>query len=144
MKLTTCADLELYFARSLGFALTILASVVLFFTGTIPLSTSIRQGVSSEDDDPKAPYAVPLVRIITVFHSVSAIYCYVRWTHNGPAPYMLGAFGYGVMAAVGMWCIMFGTSGGRISKRTGADKRTTGFPFKNVSAYNKRRDKKQI
>jgi hypothetical protein len=37
---------------------------------------------------------------------------------------------------------MFGTSAGRMSRRTGADKRTTGFPFKNVSAYDKKKDKK--
>ena len=38
---------------------------------------------------------------------------------------------------------MFATSEGRISKRTGADKRTSGFPFTNEKAYNKKVDKKR-
>jgi hypothetical protein len=33
---------------------------------------------------------------------------------------------------------MFGSDKGRISRRTGADKRTSGFPFKNAEADKKR------
>ena len=54
----------------------------------------------------------------------------------------MGAVGYGLLAAMGLWCVLFATSGGKISRRTGADKRTSGFPFKNAEAYNKKLDKK--
>ena len=117
---------------------------MLFFTGTIPLSSSITEPVSLEDNDPKAPYAVPIVRVMTLWHSISLIYCYMCYMNSGQVGYVLGALGYGSMAALGMWIVMFGTSGGRISKRTGADKRTAGFPFKNEAAYNKKRERKMI
>ena len=75
-----------------------------------------------------------------------AVYCYVTWmgTYSGTVPFLLGALGYGVFACMGFWAIMFGTEKGRISKRTGADKRTTGFPFKNSQAYDKKRDKRRV
>ena len=114
----------------------------MFFTGSIPLSSSITEPISLADDDPKAPYAVPIVRITTGFNAVCLIYCYVRYVNVGNVAFLLGAVGYGLMAAMGLWCVLFATSGGRISKRTGADKRTTGFPFKNTAAYSKKLDKK--
>ncbi|KAL2400963.1 hypothetical protein ABEF95_000392 [Exophiala dermatitidis] len=135
-------DVEVYFCRSLGFALTLVALIVLFFTGSIPLSSSISEPVSLEDNDPKAPYAVPILRVTTLFHGLSMVYCYMRYVNYGQTGYILGAMGYGAIASLGLWCVVFGTSGGRISKRTGADKRMAGFPFKNASAYNKRKDRK--
>lgn len=30
---------------------------------------------------------------------------------------------------MGLWCILFASTSGRISRKTGADKRTSGFPF---------------
>ena len=137
-------DLELYFARCLGFSLVTLALIALFFTGTIPVSTSTSQPVSLEDNDPKAPYAVAIVNIMTIWHSISLIYCWVCYTHSGQAGYVLGALGYGSLAGLGMGVVLFGTSGGKFSRRTGADKRTSGFPFKNEAAYNKKKDKKMI
>jgi len=40
----------------------------------------------------------------------------------------------GSLAAMGLWCVMFGSDPGHISKRTGADKRTSGWPFGNTIA----------
>jgi hypothetical protein len=45
---------------------------------------------------------------------------------------------------MGLWIVLFGTTAGRLSKRTGADKRTAGFPFKNEKAYDKKKDRKMI
>lgn len=137
-------DLELYFSRCLGFSLFILALIALFFTGAIPVSSSITEPVSLEDNNPKAPYAKLIVNIMTIWHGISLIYCYVCYTKYGQAGYALGAFGYGSMTALGMWIVLFGTTGGHVSRRTGADKRTSGFPFKNEAAYNKKKDKKMI
>ena len=47
------------------------------------------------------------------------------------------------MAAMGLWCLMF-AEGSRISKRTGADKRTSGWPFKNAEAERKKVGRKRL
>jgi hypothetical protein len=44
---------------------------------------------------------------------------------------------------MGLWCILFGGSS-HISKRTGADKRTSGWPFGNIEADKKRVRKKKL
>ncbi|KAL6251187.1 hypothetical protein RBB50_001395 [Rhinocladiella similis] len=136
------SELEIYFSRSLGFALLLIALIVLFFTGTVPLSSSITEPVSLEDNDPKAPYALPILRITMFFHALSMVYCYKRWMNYRQTGYLLGAIGYAAMASFGLWCVVFGTSAGRVSKRTGADKRMTGFPFSNSTAYDKKKDRK--
>jgi len=48
--------------------------------------------------------------------------------------FSLGTLGSMFLAAVAFWCIMFASSNGRISRKTGADKRMSGFPFKNSEA----------
>jgi hypothetical protein len=143
-QLTVPVDLETYFCRSFAFSLLLVATIMLFFTGSIPLSSSITEPISTDDSDPKAPYAVAIVRITTLFHTASLTYCYIRYVNSGQVGFALGAVGYGLLAAMGLWCVLFATSEGKISRRTGADERTSGFPFKNAEAYNKKRDKKLI
>jgi len=46
----------------------------------------------------------------------------------------LATLGSGFLAMIALWCILFASSNGRISRKTGADKRTSGFPFKNQEA----------
>jgi hypothetical protein len=50
---------------------------------------------------------------------------------------------YAGLASMGLWCLLFAGASGRISRRTGADKRMTGFPFTNVEADKKRGQKKK-
>jgi hypothetical protein len=45
--------------------------------------------------------------------------------------FILATVGSAGLASIGIWCILFATSNGRISQKTGADKRTSGYPFKN-------------
>jgi glutathione S-transferase len=135
-------ELEVYFARSLGLALVLISVIMMLLTGSIPLTSSPTEPISTDDSDPKAPYAVPVLRLTMLFHALAAIYCYTSYISMGQSGFMLGLVGYGAMAAMGLWCVMFATSGGKISRRTGADKRTSAFPFKNETAYNKKRDKK--
>ena len=45
---------------------------------------------------------------------------------------------------MGLWCLLFASSGGRITRKTGADKRTSGFPFTNLEADKKKSGKKRI
>lgn len=42
---------------------------------------------------------------------------------------------------MGLWVLLFGSEKGRISKKTGADKRTSNFPFNNQeSAKEKKKE----
>lgn len=61
----------------------------------------------------------------------------MTWTSTGVSSYAVGMLGSFIMAAVGGWAMMFG-GGSHISRRTGADKRTSGFPFKNVESERKK------
>jgi hypothetical protein len=70
-----------------------------------------------------------------------AFYCYARFYMTDQTGYLLGCVGSATLSAFGLWCIMFGGDKGRISRRTGADKRTSGFPFTNAEAE-KRKGKK--
>lgn len=142
--LTDSPDLEVYFGRFLGLALVLIAVIMMLLTGSIPLTSTASEPVSMEDSDPKAPYAVPVLRLTTIFHALAAIYCYTSYVSLGQSGFMLGVVGYGILAALGLWCIMFATSRGKISRRTGADKRTSRYPFNNEKAYNKKLDKKRI
>lgn len=55
------------------------------------------------------------------------------WTKQ--TAYALGGLGSAAFASFGLWCIMFAGDKGRVSKRTGFDKDTSGFPFKNTESY---------
>jgi hypothetical protein len=63
------------------------------------------------------------------------------WTQTGVISFGFGTAGSTVLAAIALWCILFASSDGRISRKTGADKRTSGFPFKNAEA-DKRKGKR--
>ena len=64
------------------------------------------------------------------------------WNETGVTVFSLGMLGSSALAAVGLWCVLFASSDGRISRKTGADKRTSGWPFKNREA-DKRKGRKQ-
>ena len=68
------------------------------------------------------------------YHTSAAFYGYGRYSGTGQTGYVLGFLGSSVFAGFGLWVLMFGGNKGHISKRTGADKRTSGFPFKNAEA----------
>jgi hypothetical protein len=98
-------DIEIYLARSLGFSLTVLGVIVLFFMGTIPLSSSIAAApIVSLDDttDPKAPYAVPILLVTTLYQGFTAVYCYMRYVNISQTGFLLGCAGYGGLACMGM------------------------------------------
>jgi hypothetical protein len=118
----------------LGFTLLTLGALNVLLTGSVPLSSSLAEGVTTENTDPKAPYALPTLTITALFHAAYGFYCYGMWTETGVTSFSLGCIGSGFLAAVATWCILFASSNGRISRKTGADKRTSGFPFKNSEA----------
>ncbi|KAL2067123.1 hypothetical protein VTL71DRAFT_1547 [Oculimacula yallundae] len=125
--------LEEYFSRSLGLTLLALGTMIILLTGSVPLTSSLADttnaAVTTEASDPKAPYAVPVLSISLAYHSAMAFYCYARYAATSQFSFVLGAIGSGGLAAIGLWCILFASTSGRISRKTGADKRTSGFPF---------------
>jgi len=127
--------LEEYFSRSLGIALFTLGVLVVLLTGSVPLTSSFSDttnaGVTTDANDPKAPYAVPVLTISTLYHAANTFFCYARYNTAGSSAFALGAAGSAALSSVGLWCILFASSSGRISRKTGADKRTSGFPFGN-------------
>ncbi|KAG2419479.1 hypothetical protein HFD88_004275 [Aspergillus terreus] len=131
------SDVEIYFARSLGFGLLTIAVLTVMLTGSIPLTSTLSEPVTADDSDPKAPYAVPTLTVTSVFHAASAIYAYTWYLATDKAVFAVALVGSSAVAAVGLWCVLFASSRGKISRKTGADKRTTGFPFKNKEAAKK-------
>jgi len=136
--------LEVYFSRSLGFSLITIGVLSLLLTGSIPLSSRLTEasGTTTEPSDPKAPYAVPTLTVSLFFHSAVAFYTYAMWTQTGITSFALGTTFSTLLASIGLWVILFGSSSGRISRKTGADKRTSGFPFKNAEAAKRKGGKK--
>ncbi|PYH99079.1 hypothetical protein BO71DRAFT_437635 [Aspergillus ellipticus CBS 707.79] len=128
---------EIYFSRCLGMSLLTIAILTVILTGSIPLTSSIAEPVTTDDSDPKAPYAVPTMMVTTMFHALSASYAYAWWAYKGQAAFAIGMVVSGFIASVGLWCALFASSNGKISRRTGADKRTAGFPFANKEAAKK-------
>jgi len=137
--------LEEYFSRSLGMTLFTLGIMIVLLTGSVPLTSSISDttsaGVTTEESDPTAPYAVPTLTISTLYHSAIAFFCYARYNTSGSTSFALGSLGSAALATVGLWCILFASGSGRISRKTGADKRTSGFPFGNKESA---REKKKM
>ncbi|OQE08828.1 hypothetical protein PENVUL_c008G08765 [Penicillium vulpinum] len=131
------SPMELYFARCLGFSFLTIAVLTMMLTGSIPLTSDIKESVTTEDDDPKAPYAVPTLMVTSVFHSACAFYAYTWYVSGGSGLFAVAVAAYSSIAAVGLWCMLFASSNGKISHRTGADKRTAGYPFKNSEAAKK-------
>lgn len=136
--------IELYFARSLGFSLLAVAMLTMMLTGSIPLTTGISESVTTDDSDPKAPYAYPTLMVTFMFHALSAFYTYTSYVTGGQSVFAVAVAGNSALAFVGLWCVLFASSNGKISRRTGADKRTAGFPFSNKEADKKRAGKKRI
>lgn len=71
-------------------------------------------------------------------------YCYTQWDAGGSSAYAIAMTARLGLSALGGWVLLFGSTSGRISRKTGADKRTSGFPFKNVEADKKREGKKKL
>ncbi|KAI9756731.1 MAG: hypothetical protein M4579_003732 [Chaenotheca gracillima] len=134
-------DVETYLSRSLGFALITLAIFSILLTGSIPLTPSLSENPSPDNADPAAPYAVPTLTTTLIYHTSLAFYSYTRWASHGTFAFAAGTAGSGLFAALGLWCLLFGSSSGKISKRSGADKRTSGWPFGNAEADKKRKNR---
>lgn len=118
-----------------------MAALTVMLTGSIPLTSTVAEPVSTEESDPKKPYAVPTLVVTSVFHAACAFYIYTWYMTSDQVGFAVGMVGYFALAALGLWCALFASSHGKISRKTGADKRTTGFPFSNKEAEKKHASK---
>ncbi|KAK3937185.1 hypothetical protein QBC46DRAFT_393310 [Diplogelasinospora grovesii] len=122
-------QIEQYFARSLGVSELTIGLLLVVLTGALPLTS-----LTDTPAEVVSPYQNAVVLISMFYHATSTFYDYARYNGTGQLGYLLGAIGSGAFAAFALWVMMFADSRGHISRRTGADKRTSGFPFKNAEA----------
>lgn len=94
--------------------------------------------------DSVSPYANAVILLSSLYHASQAFYSYARFGASDAGGYFVGALGSTLLAAFGLWCLMFGGDKGHISKRTGADKRTSGFPFRNTEASKRKGHNKDL
>jgi len=135
--------LEAYFSRSLGLAIVTIGLLTVLLTGSIPLTATFSD-TGSGLEDPTAPYALPALAITTVYHSAVAFFCYMMWNETGNFGFGISTMAGAGLAGIGVWCVLFAASDGKISRKTGADKRTSGFPFKNMESEKKKAGKKAL
>jgi hypothetical protein len=88
---------------------------------------------------------------LTFYHVAAFVYIYIHYTtitsqigeiQTNTIGLILGLIGYGILACVGIWIVVFSDAAAHVSKRTGADKRTSGWPFGNANAYNPKVDRR--
>jgi len=111
--------LEAYFCRSLGLALIAMGLLSVLLTGSIPLTSSFADP-STHLEDPIAPYALPTLVITSLYHAAVAFFCYMMWTEVGNFPFAISTLAGSSLAAIGVWCVLFASSNGRLSRKTGA------------------------
>ncbi|RKF59656.1 hypothetical protein GcC1_173004 [Golovinomyces cichoracearum] len=144
------AEVEEYLSRSLGMALFAIGFLSIFLAGDVPLPSKLSDTadavIKSEIKNLEAPYAVFVLITTMLYHSAVAVFCYVRYSTSNQTPYILGSIGSASLASLGLWCVLFSSSDSYRSKKTGADKRTSGYPFsnKNSAAAQKKQMKKSV
>ncbi|GAB7361062.1 hypothetical protein MBLNU230_g1102t1 [Neophaeotheca triangularis] len=156
LLITLCAsearsitDLETYLCRSLALTNLTLAGLTVLLTGTIPLQTSFAPTPAPTDAGETTtssnPYAYPTLVVTTIHHALSAFYLYTQVVSVGGFGFISGLIFNTLLFCVGIWLVIFGSSEGKISKTTGADKRTGNFPFGNKESakYQKKESKRE-
>ncbi|ODQ53002.1 hypothetical protein SAICODRAFT_30408 [Saitoella complicata NRRL Y-17804] len=138
------SPLEIYLTRGLGLTLLSFSILSLLLTGAIPLTSSLR--ATTAEEDPRAPYTVPTLGITMAYHVAAMMLTYAFGAKGHSFTYYIAAIVEGVLAAVGLWCMLFATDNGRISRKTGADttKGTSGFPFENKEHTERVATKKEL
>lgn len=156
-------DLEAYLCRTLGLTLLALAASNLIFTGVIPIgpqapaastssSRSSKERSSSGEDSSSPPrrgagvankneVGKATATIAVAFQAVTSFYLYTQLMGGWSFAFTAGLVGNALLFCFGVWTLLFAGDVGRVSKTTGADKRTSGFPFGNSeSAREKKRE----
>lgn len=147
------AALEDYFCRSLSLTLLTLGLVTLVLTGSLPLTSSLPESklpfpfplftqanvrircLASASQS--HPLALPILIITTAFHAGTAFYAYMQYTTTSQFAFALSCTGSGMLAAMGVWCLLFGGSAG------GTKERVSGWPFRNEEVERRKREKRE-
>ncbi|KAJ2903812.1 hypothetical protein MKZ38_009286 [Zalerion maritima] len=145
------ADLEGYYARSLALSNLAVGLLVFVLSGFLPLGPPGSQNTTTTITTTTtaaspSPYAAAGILISTLHHSLAALHQYFRASSaraRSPAGYYLGCAGNSLVACFGLWMLLFDGDAGRVSRRTGADERTSGFPFGNREADRKDEGKRR-
>ena len=135
-------SLETLLARLASISLLLIAFLSLLLTGEIhALYAQDSHAGASDADLDSSPFAKPVVYASMLYHTVCGVvlYGYSYSRHLSGGWMTLGAIAHLLVAGAGMLLVMFGQGPGHVSRRTGADKRTSGFPFKNAEADRKRK-----
>ncbi|KAL1307005.1 hypothetical protein AAFC00_005634 [Neodothiora populina] len=130
-------SLESYLSRGFACSLILASFLVLVCSGELKrLYGDDSQAVSLPDD--KSVSATITAVSTLVYHLVFAIVLYVHGLDPGLSSSLmtLGGALELLLGIAGLLLLVF-RGEGKISKRTGADKRTSGFPFKNAEAARK-------
>ncbi|TKA65193.1 hypothetical protein B0A55_09854 [Friedmanniomyces simplex] len=125
-------DVESYLARSHALLLFAFATLNLLLTGIIPLANS--WDTNTPEGMSKNPYAFPTLVVTTTYHALTAFYLYTQLTSGWSFAFGTGLVVSAALFCMGMWVVLFGSEKGHLSKTTGADKRTAGFPFANTES----------
>lgn len=139
-------DLETYLCRSMGLTLLALSAILLPLTGLIPVTKTVTWA-----DDPgwevearsKNPYAYPSLVVTTIYHALTAFHLYTQLTYGWNFAFTVGWVGSTALFCLGLWVILFGSDKARLSRSTGADKRTSNFPFRNEESASSVRKKEK-
>ncbi|KAL5596977.1 hypothetical protein BROUX41_006350 [Berkeleyomyces rouxiae] len=127
--------LEVYFARSLGFALIALAVFHVVLSGGVPLTSSLSEAVAV------SPYASAIMLISALHHAATASYCYGMYTWANQSAFAFGLLVSAFLSVVGLGCFMFAGDTSTVSKNLHLDKATSSFPFKNAEAYHEKKSR---
>ncbi|GAM41620.1 hypothetical protein TCE0_042f14873 [Talaromyces pinophilus] len=102
------SDVEAYLSRAFGLALLAVATLTILLTGSVPLASSVgavdattTTTTSSEDENARAPYAVPTLLVTTLFQATLAFYNYTWYLANGQTALGLGMVGSAAVASLG-------------------------------------------
>ncbi|CZT16574.1 uncharacterized protein RCC_02408 [Ramularia collo-cygni] len=138
-------DLETYLCRTLALVLLTLSASIVLLSGHIPLGNQATAPITKaqEEDGAANPYASPILVITTAYHTLTAFYLYTQITWGFSFGFGSGLVLSALLACFGGWVSMFGMDKGRISKSTGADKRTSGILFPSESASGKKKEKEK-
>lgn len=157
--LTLLQVVDRYLAQSLGFSQLTIGLLLVILTGSLPLTSMVesmspllpsrflnpRSNIAPPPGPSEAvtPFTNAAILISTFYHAAFAFNAYGTYNVTAQTGYLLGAVGAGLLASFGLFNVMFANEKGHLSNRTGADKRTSGFPFKNAES-DKRFAKKEI
>lgn len=130
---------ESYLCRTLSFALFLSAFMVLLCSGSI---RNLYGGDGQADSLPSDSSPLATITLVStlMYHFAVGV---LLWTYSyepglSSSLMTLGFVGHLVLGVAGLLIVVF-RGDSKISKRTGADKRTSGFPFKNAEAARKHR-----